>query len=81
MQVGLLEMPEEKVWRVQLDGQRIKGYIEADVTRPGRWQVFDEGASQPMKQRPHSREGAAALLLYLHYERERKAIEAKRKES
>jgi len=77
MQIGILEMPAEGTWRVQLDGELIPGYLKLNI-RNGRWTIkFNrDGKLEPLRTEPHSREAAASLLLFHHFEQERKRLKA-----
>lgn len=79
MEVAILEMPTENVWRINLDGQRIAGHFKPDPHKEEwRYLVYPGDRDKPLRTEPHSREGAAMLLLFHHFEEERKRIEASR---
>ncbi len=81
MEIGLIEQPAEPgKYRVQVDGNIIRGFIQS-VTRQTTtlWTVHYQSGTA-MRVRPSSREAAAALLAFHHFEAERKQIIAKRKE-
>lgn len=81
MQIGLLEQPAEGSWRVQLDGETIPGYFKRNVHNERyHIKINKDGALEQLRTEPHSREGAACLLLYHHWEQERKRLKAKEAE-
>ena len=78
MDIGIIEMPVEKTWRVQLDGSTIiPGYLKRNVHSEGERYIVKfnrDGELEQLRTEPHSREGAACLLLFHHFEQERKRI-------
>ena len=75
MQIGIIEMPAENTWRVQLDGEVVPGYMKKN-NHNERWvvNINKEGKLDRLRTEPHSREGAAFLLLFHHFEQERKRL-------
>ena len=76
MVIGIIQMPAEKTWRVQLDGDGlIPGYLKKNVHNERYIVKFNRaGHLEQLRTEPHSREGAACLLLFHHFEQERKRI-------
>ena len=75
MQVGMLQMPAEGTWRVQLDGETIGGYFKREKHRE-RYEIHirKDGKMTKLRTAPHSREGASCLILFHHFEEERKRL-------
>jgi hypothetical protein len=75
MQIGMLEMPAEGSWRVQLDGEVVHGYFKREKHEE-RYAVHlrKDGAMTTLRTKPHSREGASCLILFHHFEEERKRL-------
>ena len=80
MEIAILEMPSEKVFRINVDNARIAGYFKRDPHKdPTRYLVYPGDHKQPLHTQPHSREGAAMLIVYHHFEQERKKINEARR--
>ena len=76
MQVAILEMPAEQSYKVKLDETDVPGYLKKNQ-RNERFVVHykdREGAMSTLRTEPWSREGAACLLLFHHFEQERRRI-------
>ena len=76
MQIAILEMPAEQVYHVKLDEDTVPGYLKRNKHNE-RFRVHykdREGAMSTLRTEPHSREGAAMLLLFHHFEQERRVI-------
>jgi hypothetical protein len=75
MQIGIIEMPAENTWRVQLDGEVVPGYMKKN-NHNERWVVHinKDGRPDRLRTEPHSREGATCLLLFHHFEQERRHL-------
>ena len=73
MIVDILTMPLERVSRVALDNQHIRGHLEFNE-RADRWLVYTEPGNA-LRTQPHSREAAAMLLLFHHFTNERRVID------
>jgi hypothetical protein len=77
MQIGIIEMPAEDAWRVQLDGELINGYFKLNPhNQRYTISVRRDGHLSKLRTEPHSREGASCLLLFQHFENERRMLKA-----
>ena len=76
MQIAILEMPAENVWGVKVDDLRIPGHLKKNPRNEDRWQVFypKDGVATQLRTEPWSVQGAACLLLFHHFEGERKRL-------
>ncbi len=83
MHIAIIEMPAEGVFKVKVDENEVNGHIHrlAETGEAGflqRWEVWLT-EDKPLKTQPLSREAAAALIVYHHFETERRAIEKRRR--
>lgn len=76
--VAIIELPAEGRFKVKVDEQETGSFIGRLPDKDGLWGVWSthsDGHERQSKITPHSREGAAMLAAYLHFEHERRSIE------